>query len=158
MASKYWIKLYHEILDDAKMGRMSEVLFARCIKFFLLAGDFDCEGELPPISDMSWRLRIPEEELESDLIELQKQGITASTDGVWRVSKWDERQRVATSTERTQMWRERTKRAEYVRSGPADVTFGDDMGDVSSHRRDKEEEEKRETSHPKHISEVLRNA
>ena len=158
MPSKYWIKLYHEILDDAKMGRMSEVLFARCIKFFLLAGDFDHDGELPTISDMSWRLRIPEEELESDLIELQKQGITASTDGVWRVSRWEERQRAATSAERTQMWRERNKRAEYVRSGPADVTFSDDERDVSLRRRDKEEEEKRVPSHPKHISEVIRNA
>ncbi len=140
MPSKYWIKLYHEILDDPKMGRMSEVLFARCIKFFLLAGDLDKKGTLPAVSDMSWRLRIPEEELESDLIELQKLSITANKEGVWRITKWKDRQRARTSAERTHMWREQKRRAEYVREGPADVTLGDDISDGSSHRVDTDKE------------------
>lgn len=147
MPSKYWIKLYHEILHDPKMMRMPEILFGRCMKFFLLAGDFDRGGEIPSVRDISWQLRIPEEEIESDLIELQKDGITASTDGIWRISKWKERQRAATGAERSAMWRQRQQVTEYMRDGPADVTFGDDRRDVSLRREetdiDKETEEEK---------------
>lgn len=93
MTTKYWIKLYHEILDDPKMGRLSEVLFARCIKLFLLAGEYDRNGILPGLDDIAWRLRISTEELESDLIELQKIGILIRTpEGEWIVRKFADRQ------------------------------------------------------------------
>lgn len=54
MAAKYWIKLYHEILHDPKMGRLPDNLWRRCIELFLLAGelgaevDEDDKGHLPP--------------------------------------------------------------------------------------------------------------
>ena len=128
MPSNYWIKLYHEIIDDPKMMKMSEVLFARCIKLFLLAGDHGEDGELPTIEDAAWRLRVQEEELESDLIELQRLGIAAHQDGVWSIAKWDERQGPMTSTERTQRRRAKQKRDHKIRQfekeGPADVRFG----------------------------------
>ena len=38
MPSKYWIKLYHEVLDDPKMARLPDRLYRRCIEVFLLAG------------------------------------------------------------------------------------------------------------------------
>lgn len=128
MPSKYWIKLYHEILDDPKMGMMPEILFARCIKLFLLAGDHEQGGKLPTIPDIAWRLRIPEEEIESDLIELQRMGIAAQSSGVWQITKWKHRQRTMSSTERTQLWRANQKMREYQDEGPADVTFRDESG------------------------------
>lgn len=47
MASKYWIKLYHEILDDHKMGRLPDRLWRRVIELILLAGEQDDEGLHP---------------------------------------------------------------------------------------------------------------
>lgn len=149
MASNYWIKLYHEIIDDPKMMKMSEVLFSRCIKLFLLAGDHGQDGDLPPLEDAAWRLRIPEEELESDLIELQRVGITAHQDGVWSIAKWEERQGPMTSTERVRRHRARKQRQrhiqEYKERGPADVRFGNDDETAAERNvtQDKEEIKKR---------------
>jgi len=39
MTGNYWIKLYIEILHDAKMGAMSDRLWRRTIEMFLLAGE-----------------------------------------------------------------------------------------------------------------------
>ena len=46
MASKYWIKLYYEILDDPKLGKLTDWLFRRAIELFLLAGENDNDGLL----------------------------------------------------------------------------------------------------------------
>lgn len=113
MASKYWIKLYHEILDDPKMGRMSDVLFARCIKIFLLAGEHNQAGKLPPVDDMAWRLRTNPEQLESDLIELQKIGIVRLTDTGWIVCKFAERQEAMKPAEKMRRQRNTRQLQEY---------------------------------------------
>jgi len=118
MSSKYWIKLYHEIIDDPKMMKMPDVLFARCIKIFLLAGDAGDDGQLPGIEDCAWRLRISAEEMESDFIELQKLGILAQTDGVWRVRKWEERQGPMSGAERVQRFRDERRKKRYQTVGP----------------------------------------
>ena len=60
MASRYWIKLYHEILDDPKMGRLPHALFRRAIEFFLMAGEYGRDGGLPALADIAWRLRADE--------------------------------------------------------------------------------------------------
>lgn len=120
MPSKYWIKLYHEILDDPKMGRMPDVLFARCIKLFLIAGDCgEDSGRLPPLDDVAWRLRLQPEEIESDLIELQKLGITAQKDGIWRITNWKNRQGPMSDVERSRRYRQDRQKQEYHDHGPA---------------------------------------
>jgi len=58
MATKFWIKLYVEILDDAKMGRLSNHLWRRAVEFFLLAGREGNDGALPPVEEMAWTLRL----------------------------------------------------------------------------------------------------
>jgi hypothetical protein len=75
MASRYWIKLYHEILDDPKMGRLSDALFRRTIELFLIAGDLNLQGLLPSPADIAWRLRVPEGELEPQMQALRAVGI-----------------------------------------------------------------------------------
>ena len=119
MSSKYWIKLYHEILDDPKMGMMPDILFGRCMKFFLIAGDFEKDGELPPIEHIAWRLRYSSKEIESDLIELQKLGITMSKDGTWRIKNWKKRQGPMDEAERSRRRRADQYRREYAEYGPA---------------------------------------
>lgn len=75
MASYYWIKLYHEILDDPKMGRLPDRAWRRCIELFLLAGDAEQDGALPSLEDIAWRLNISEAELSEDLQILESAGL-----------------------------------------------------------------------------------
>ena len=109
MASSYWIKLYHEILEDPKMGPLSDRLWRRAIECFLLAGDSHKEGDLPSLQDMAWRLRMSSEMLESDLIELGNIGILEQKEGTWRVAKFADRQRKRTSAQRVREYRAREK-------------------------------------------------
>jgi hypothetical protein len=90
--TKYWIKLYHEILRDPKMARMPDGLWRRTIELFLLAGETGDDGRLPPLSDIAWLLRIEPEILETEMIELQRVGILSVVDGDWIVTKFQERQ------------------------------------------------------------------
>lgn len=114
MPSKYWIKLYHEILDDPKMGRLPDPLWRRTIEIFLLAGDLDSEGVLPAVDDMAWRLRVDYEALVADLEALAQVGIvTLREDGHWTVTKFCERQAPVSASERGTRYRERQRRADY---------------------------------------------
>jgi len=92
MASKYWIKLYHEILHDRKMATLDNRIWRRAIECFLFAGDLDEEGYLPRLADMAWVLHLTEEELETDLNELVRLGILEHRDGLYFVRKFAERQ------------------------------------------------------------------
>lgn len=113
MASKYWIKLYHEILDDPKMGRLSDRSFRRTIQLFLLAGEFDDDGYLPDLNDIAWRLRCDPEELETEMIELQNLKILSKIDGRWFVTKFQDRQAPVSGAERVARYRERKRKDEY---------------------------------------------
>ena len=92
MGSKYWIKLYHEIVDDPKMGQLSDHLWRRCIELFLIAGDYNKDGQLPSLNDTAWRLRTNAEILEAELNDLSRYGITTVADGHWGVTKFRDRQ------------------------------------------------------------------
>ena len=61
MASYYWAKFYIEILDDPKMGRLPDRLWRRTCELILLAKERAIDGSLPPLHDMAWRLRLPED-------------------------------------------------------------------------------------------------
>lgn len=113
MASKYWIKVYHEILDDPKMGRMPDRLWRRTIELFLIAGEQDNEGHLPKLGDMAYRLRLSDDELAEDLDELQKMNIIHNDDGVWIVTKFAERQSPDSDAERMRRYRERQRKENY---------------------------------------------
>lgn len=111
----YWIKLYHEILDDPKMATLPDRLWRRAVEIFLLAGKLskDKSGILPETKQLAWLLRIPSEELEFDLIQLASTGIIKSFDGGWVVVNFNKRQAATTSTERSQYHRERKQKQEY---------------------------------------------
>jgi len=114
MSSRYWIKLYHEILDDPKMGRLSDSLFRRTIELFLIAGDYDREGELPPPVDIAWRLRVPEGELEPRLQALRAVGILSlEPDGQWIVAHFKQRQSAEPTALRSRHYREFTQKNKF---------------------------------------------
>lgn len=110
---KYWIKLYHEILDDPKMGRLPDKLWRRIIEIFLLAGDNGDDGILPAVSDMAWRLRISEAKLRGDLQTLADIDIIEQVEGDWIVKHFQQRQGPSTSTERSQRRRAAQRKKQY---------------------------------------------
>lgn len=122
MSAKYWIKLYIEILDDPKMGRLSERLCWRSVQLFLMAGDNEKDGALPTVRDIAWRLRKDVQAIEKDLLELEKVGIVHQCDNQWCVTNFKKRQKASENAERVREFRKRqrneivTKR--YARNAP----------------------------------------
>lgn len=116
MASKYWIKLYHEILHDPKMGRLPDKIWRRCIELFLLAGEFDQDGILPGIEEICWTLRITIEECNETLQQLQHLNVAhCNDDGTWIITHFAERQDASTSTERSRAHRRRARQQEQLK-------------------------------------------
>ncbi len=111
MASYQWIKLYDEILDDPKMGRLSDGAYRFCINLFLLASRQEArDGSLPELTDVSWALRLPEDTAAKYWAELEKVGIVCTKDGVPTVCKFQDRQKAADGKERVKQFRDRQQR------------------------------------------------
>jgi hypothetical protein len=75
MAARFWIKLYIELLDDAKMARLPNHLWRRAVELFLLAGRVGDDGALPPVEEMAWSLRLDKDKLLEDLLGLAEVGV-----------------------------------------------------------------------------------
>lgn len=103
-----WIKLYIEILDDPKMGRLSNHLFRRAIELFLLAGKNGNDGLLPPVEEMAWVLRLDKPKMLEDLIGLAEVGVVHETPAGWMVTHFKDRQ-YSESYERTMRYLDRKK-------------------------------------------------
>ena len=117
MPSYYWIKLWLDLIDDYRMASLPDHLWRRAIEFFLLARTAGGDGQLPPLSEVSWKLHTTPESLEADLAELQaatsshdRPGIVQHTDEGWFVTNFAKRQRPLSSTERSRKHRERLQR------------------------------------------------
>jgi len=110
MSSPYWIKLYHEILDDPTMGLMDDHLWRRTIELFLIAGMENMEGKLPPIPNLAWGLHTSQDDIVSVLGELETGGIAHHDgNGTWFITNFAERQRPMTSAERVSAFRNRRR-------------------------------------------------
>lgn len=122
MSNNYWIKLYHEILDDPKMGRLSDSAYRRCIELFLMAGrDGNDDGTLPDFDDIAWKLRVSNQQLQQDLAELEAAGIVEIVDGNPFVTNFAKRQAKISNAEKQKAYRER-KRMEELETSDADDT------------------------------------
>ncbi len=109
----YWAKIYIEIIDDPKMATMPDRLWRRTIELFLLAKKFNREGHLPETRQLAWLLRMPIQELESDLQQIAQAGIIRPEEGGWFVVNFEKRQGASSSTERSQQYRQRTQKSQY---------------------------------------------
>jgi hypothetical protein len=151
MASNYWIKLYHEMLDDPKIGRLTDSQFRSMINLFLLAGDCEQDGYLPCVDDISWRLRHPPT-LKDDLDALMRLDIIAEEDGALVICKFAERQGAMTPEERSQRRHERNRKLEYYRTESARNPHESGIDkDIEEKRIDKDidkdvDKEKKQTS------------
>lgn len=129
MAQKYWLKLYLEILDDPKMGRMSDTLWRRTVELFLLAAKTGEDGSLPPIADMAWALRITESDMLDALEQLATLGVVFEDESGWMVTHFAERQDADTHAERQMRYKE-TRRAS-PKPSPKPVTNSHTDGDAT---------------------------
>jgi hypothetical protein len=111
----YWIKWYHEILDDPKMATLPDRLWRRFAELCLLAGKLcpDKSGKLPDARQIAWMLRMPTDDLQLDLEQLASTGLIEPIPGGWFIVNFQKRQHAASSTERVQRHRERQKKQQY---------------------------------------------
>ena len=120
MAAYQWIKIYHEILDDPKMGRMNDHLWRRTIEIFLIAGKVEKNGILPTVEDMAWTLRTTVDDINTCLDEMEKLGIISKVGDEIIVTHYAERQSTnLTGAERTKRYRENKS---LCHGSDADVT------------------------------------
>jgi DnaD/phage-associated family protein len=143
MTTKYWIKLYHEMLDDPKMGQLSDRLYRRTVECFLMAGDANKAGLLPSVNDMAWRLRCNPEHLESELIELSRLGILSQIDGGWIVTKFVERQATMSKAEYMRRLRDDEQKAVHYQSVTTPLPIVTDS--VTNSHADKDKDKDKET-------------
>jgi DnaD/phage-associated family protein len=96
-----WIKLYNEILDDPKMGRLPDYLWRRAVELFLLAGKTGTTGYLPPVEEMAWALRLEVPKLTQNLHSLAEIGVVHEAEpGKWVVTHFAKRQAAMSDAER----------------------------------------------------------
>ena len=86
---------------------MPDYLWRRAIELFLLAGENGNDGLLQPVSDMAWRLRVKEGDLNNSLRTLSQVGVVHETPQGWVVSRRAERKAKFSGAERA---RHRTDR------------------------------------------------
>lgn len=119
-----WVKMYTEMLDDTKLGRLNNALRWRFVSLILLAGECDAEGYLTngtgamSTDDIAWRLRSHPAKLAKELATLVNVGLVANTDGGWQVIKFAERQGRSQSEQR-EMWRKRQAKHRHFDRGPS---------------------------------------
>lgn len=118
---RIWIKLFIEVLDDPKMGRLPDWLWRRAIELFLLAGENGNDGLLQPVMDMAWRLRTSIEKLTESLQALSQVGVVHETPSGWVVTHFQERQAAMTVAERQAEYRKRHSNKKVTK----DVTESD---------------------------------
>lgn len=133
MKSTYWLKLYYEMLDDPKIGRLNDSSFRLWIECLLLAGELRDDGRLPAVSDISWRLRRDSSVVEHDLATLARlELLELESDGVWKVSNFTKRQAASSTAERMKRYRERKKANKELESDQDTDTDTESYGYVTS--------------------------
>ena len=114
----YWCKLHYRILDDERFREVSERAAWTWILCLLYAGERREDGRLQTTSVVAWRLRIPEEQLLSDLEELRDAGLlNQDKAGKWLVAGFQESQRPASGAERVRQHRKSNRDAKCYPTG-----------------------------------------
>lgn len=116
----YWLKLYCEILDDPKMGCLSDHLWRRAIELMLAAKRLGKDGLLPAAEQIAWMLRLSDvAQLQSDLEAIAATGIIQPEGDGWLIVNFARRQGPSTSTERKRQQRDRKRALQYDSSSPS---------------------------------------
>ena len=113
MASKYWLKLFHETIYDTKIMMRSPGARLRWYECLCLAGDVNRDGELPSIEHMVFVFRVSEEQLLDELSELVRAGMIVQNGDAYIVKNWTKRQSQMPDAERKYRDRDSAQKKEY---------------------------------------------
>lgn len=124
--ANYWIKFYTEVLDDPKVATLPDRLWRRFYELCLIACKEDRSGYLPSIDNIAWSLRQPKDEINADMLELERLGLIAWDDSAcdMKVTNYGKRQASKTPSERQKTSRENKHKEEYY--GNETVTTRDE--------------------------------
>ena len=104
----HWFRVYVDLVDDPKVQRLDPSLFKALINLWCLASAND--GVLPPIDEITFKLRIKPEKAQRVLTELRAAGLIDDDERGVRPHNWDKRQFTSDgSTLRVKRFRERRK-------------------------------------------------
>jgi len=111
----YWIKWYHEIIDDPKMATLPDRIWRRFTELCLLAGRLcqDKSGKLPDTRQLAWMLRMSTDDLQLDLDQLVSTGLLESIPNGWFIPNFEKRQKASTVSERVEQHRKRKQHEQY---------------------------------------------
>ena len=119
MATKYWVKLYNEMLHDPKVARLPDNLWRRFTECLLFASELNDNGRLPSMSDISWTLQKDEETIISEFEQLARVGLldhatnNVLDDGYWFVTNFAKRQMPLPKAEYMRRLRTEKQKDEY---------------------------------------------
>ncbi len=82
-----WMKLYVDLLDDPRMGTMSDSLFRYTILIFLIACKNGGSGGLPGYGTLAWLLRKKVKEIDEVIYCLLENEVIIQRDGRCIVKK-----------------------------------------------------------------------
>ena len=142
--SKGWIRLYHEVIIDDKMGLLSDHLWRRAVECMVAAGAEGRGGYLPETKALARKLATTEADLEHDLIELAAPGVKIlekRPDG-WYVVNHIKRQQAKDATGAARQ--ERYRKAQQEKHDALRNALRDGVTDASHNtpRREEVKEEK----------------
>lgn len=126
-----WVKLFTEMLDDAKLLPLTEAVKWRFVQLILLAGDCDQGGWLAnnvgpiPVETIAMRLRTTFDQLKKDLARLQAAGLMVfdRKSNAWKVTNFDKRQGRPQAQKR-ELWRDQKHRQRRVRADTGGTPSG----------------------------------
>jgi hypothetical protein len=152
MAAKYWIKQPVDYIYDRQIAMLPDYLWRRLMELRMLAGKVNNGGMLPPVVDVAWELRVGEERLTENLVELAQIGVVTQMPDGWKLAGFAEEQDADSTAERQSRFRRNDTRNANVTNRYNPVTENsNETGNASlpeeegeEEEEDKEEDKKRE--------------
>ena len=121
-----WLRLYTETVNDPKVQKLPAELFKAWINLLCVAKEYDRDGELPSIDDLSFALRVTRDIVESVTRDLLENGLLfiEGNTNTFCINGWKKRQFISdddpTSLDRKR--RQRKKIKDVTRDTKKDVT------------------------------------
>lgn len=112
-----WFRFYDEVLEKRKVQQLPAELFKSWVNLLCLANKGD--GLLPPLADVAYALRIPEQQADEILFRLrQEELIDELPCGALEMHNWQEHQRPSdNSNERVSKWRQQQREKRLKSTG-----------------------------------------
>ncbi len=150
MAAKYWIKQPVDYIYDRQIAMLPDYLWRRLMELRMLAGKVNNGGMLPPVVDVAWELRVGEERLTENLVELAQIGVVTQMPDGWKLVGFAEEQDADSAAERQSRFRRNETRNATVTNRydpvtqtcnePRNASLPEEEGEEES-ESDKEREE-----------------